>query len=407
MGSAPTWTEPRGRVAAAAMFVVITVLTAAGLTFSVLAGEPLWPNGVSALLLLAFPIVGLLIARRRPRNPVAWLCLTVGVLWASEGAGWGVALYGFARAETAVWPAILAVVSDAFVMPGLFLTATLLLLVFPDGTLPSPRWRWLAWLTVIAITATYVLALFVPTTSGWERPTVDNPLASSRIVALDLIVAPLLLACVIASVFALVRRYRRSVGIERLQLKWLAASGSGAGVMWALAILVAEPLAGEDVAVAVTVAGFALIPIAIGVAVLRYRLYEIDRLVSRTVTYGLVTVMLIGVYAGSTLALGTVMRLVTGQRSSDLVVAASTLTVAALFNPLRHRAQRLVDRRFYRSRYDVGRTVDAFSARLRENIDLDEMQADLTRVVTDTLQPGVIGLWLPGHRRTDGQPASG
>lgn len=384
-------TAPVGPVRAVALsaFVVVTVVAIAGPVVTSLAGEPLWPNTAATVATYVFVLVGGLIAFRRPRNPIGWLCLLAGAAFALEGALWGVALYGFAHPGSVPLPEMWAIVGDAFVMPGLFLMATLLLLLFPDGRLPSPRWRWLARVTVALLLVSLLSGPFLPHQSGWGRPTLDNPMAVEAAEWVEFALVALF-ACVAASVVALIGRYRRSTGIERLQLRWLAAAGAGAVGIWVLAIfVVADPLGREDVAIALTVGGFSLVPVAIGVAVTRYRLFEIDRLISRTVTYGLVVAVLAGVYVTSVLVLGNLF-----PRQSDLGVAASTLVAAALFLPLRRRVQRGVERRFNRSRYDAERELERFAGRLRDELDLDGLTDDLLGVVATTLQPITAGVWI-------------
>lgn len=375
------------RAVALTVFVVITGVAVAGPVVTLRAGEPLWPSAVATLGLYPVTVVGALIAVKRPRNPIGWLCLVVGAAFALEGALWGIALYGFAVPGSVPAPAVWAVIGDAVVMPGLFLMASLLILLFPDGRLPSPRWRWLARITVVLLVAALLTGPFLPTADGWGRPTIENPIAVPVAEWIELSTFGLF-GCVVASVVAVVLRFRRSTGIERLQLRWLAAAATAAVVLWAVAISVADVL-GDETALAITIGGFLLVPIAIGVAVLRYRLFEIDRLISRTVTYALLAGVLASVYVGGVLLLALVL-----PAQSELAVAASTLTVAALFTPLRRRVQVRVDRRFSRSRYDAARTIDAFGARLRDRLDLDDVTADLLDVVAATMQPSSTSLWM-------------
>ncbi|WP_157041893.1 hypothetical protein [Nitriliruptor alkaliphilus] len=382
----------RVRAVARLAFAVTTGLVVAGPVVTFLAGEPLWPNTAATGAMYLFAVVGVLIAVRRPQNPVGWLCLVAGAAFALEGALWAVALYGFAHPGSVPLPEIWAVVGDAFVMPGLFLVATLLILLFPNGRLPSPRWRWLARVTGALLIVALLAGLFLPQQGGWGRPTVDNPLAVEAVEWLDLALVGLF-GCVAASVVALIGRFRRSSGIERLQLRWLAAAGMAAVVLWLIAIFVADDvvLAREDVAIALSVGGFSLVPIAIGVAVTRYRLFEIDRLISRTVTYAAVAAALAAVYVTGVLVLGNLL-----PRQSDLGVAASTLAVAALFLPVRRRVQQAVERRFNRSRYDAERELERFAGRLRDELDLDELAEDLLEAVASTVHPSTAGLWIRG-----------
>jgi len=377
-------------------FGLITVLTGARPILIVLAGEPVSPSNLGGLVLYAFPVVGVLIALHRPGNAIAWLCLAVGMVWALEGALWGAALYGFAQEWKAPLPGLLATAGDSFVMPGLFLMGTLLLLLFPDGRLPSARWRWLARLSLICIVGMYLLSLFNSEPWGWGRPEYDNPLAIDNAGMYE----PALLAlaavgffCVAASVAALIRRYRRAIGVERLQIRWLMAAGALAVLVWFATILLVEfSLSGEELATLVSVGVFVSIPIAIGFAVLRYRLYDIDRIISRTLTYALLTACLGVIYFGLVVGLQAALQSVNG--GSDLAIVVTTLVVAALFLPARRAVQNAVDRRFNRRAYDAARTIDAFSARLREQIDLDTLRYELLAVVDETMQPARVSLWL-------------
>jgi hypothetical protein len=395
MAIAASGREGLARTVAGAVLAFVTGLNVAGPLLTVLAGEPLWPNGVAGLALYPFAVVGALIVFRRPHNLVAWVCLMVGLGVALEGALWGAALYGFARPGAVPGPEVLAVLGDAFVMPSLFLIPTLLLLLFPDGRLPSPRWRWVAWLSGALLAGGLVTGLFVPETGGWGRPTVANPLALDGAEFLDVVFLALF-GCVAAAVVAVVRRFRSATGIVRLQLRWLASAGVCAILMWLVAIVVVAD-GDEQAAVALTLGGFALIPVAIGVAVLRYRLFEIDRLVSRTLTYALVVSVLVVVFAGGVLLVSSLFPL-----QGELAVAASTLAVAALFNPLRRRVQSRVDQRFNRARYDAEQELLRFVGRLRDEPDLDEITQGLLAASTRTMQPSAAAVWLRGTATPEG-----
>jgi hypothetical protein len=232
-----------------------------------------------------------------------------------------------------------------------------------------------------------------------------NPLgiesARSTLSVLMFVVLPLLPVCFVASAVALVRRFHRARGLERLQLKWLATAGALVATLYLSALLGSllkpEPFSGQDpewlkVLQAIAGLSFLLLPVAIGVAVLRHRLYDIDVVINRTLVYGLLTVTLGAVYLGSVLVLQLALRPLTNR--SDLAVAASTLAVAALFRPARARIQSAVDRRFYRSRYDAGRILEAFADRLRHELDLEAVAVDLRDAVRDTVQPAHVSLWL-------------
>jgi hypothetical protein len=337
------------------------------------------------LAMVTAPTVGAVLATRRPRHPVGWLLLGLGASIGLSGFIDGYALYGLlarpGSLPAARWPAIY---SPAVAVAGIACVSFVLLLT-PTGSLPSPRWRW--WARVAgAAPVVYVVALTLNTEP--LDPTyrsVRNPLglhAFQRPIAVTHIVASgVAVVAVVVGALSLVVRFRRARGTEREQLRWVAL----AAVLVSLAILVVLAGMGAGNQLLITWAAgisFAVLPLAIGAAVLRYRLYDLDRIVSRTLAYGLLTVLLGGGYAGLVLGLGQLLG-----RDSSLVVAAATLTVAALFQPARRRVQHAVDRRFDRRRYDAAHTIQAFSDRLRQQVDLDALTAELLAVVDQTMQP--------------------
>jgi hypothetical protein len=266
--------------------------------------------------------------------------------------------------------------------------------VFPTGRLLSARWRPVAWLTA-AITATILaLTALAPTLDLGQRTKLRNPIGLAWIPnpeqsALGPVLLGLLLVCTGAAVVSLVLRFRRSQGVERQQLKWFTY----AGVLlfsWSIVDLVVPDVAPFSMFFGLTIA---LVPVAAGIAVLRYRLYDIDRPINRTLVYGLLTALLGGVYAGAVLVLGQLFGGVTGDPPSWLV-AGATLAVAALFQPARRRIQAVVDRRFNRRRYNAAKTIQAFSTRLRDQVDLDTLSSELLAVVDQTMEPTQASLWL-------------
>jgi hypothetical protein len=279
----------------------------------------------------------------------------------------------------------------------LALAITLLPLLFPTGRPPTRRWRWAGWAAILGISA----FLGGATVSIWYQnvdiatgePSRDAP------VALDLVALAgilLIVAGIIGSIVSMVVRFRRSRGIERLQLMWFVL----ATLVCLVAVFVlffAPPPLDEEWMADVLGVGFLALPISIGIAVLRYRLYDIDRLINRALVYGSLSALLIGAYVLLVVALQALLEPLTS--GSDLAVAGSTLVVAALFRPVRGRVQHTVDRRFYRRKYDAARTVDTFAARLRGEIDLDALTGELRGVVHETVQPAFVSLWLrpPQH----------
>jgi hypothetical protein len=338
--------------------------------------------------------VGAVVASRRHRHSVGWLLLATGLTMVADLAVNGYVRYGVvARPGALPGARYLAGVSFGIFLVWVSLAGFVLLLT-PTGRLPSPRWRWWARVAAAGPVLELLSAAIDPQPLYPEHPEVGNPLAISALhpvqVAVGIVGGAVILVSLVVAAVSLVLRYRRAHGVERLQLRWLAfAAGLAAGL---LAVAVVAGVAGKDgVVLAALAAMVALLPLATGSAILRYRLYDLDRIISRTVAYGLLTVLLGGAYAVVVLGLGQLV----GQQSG--VVAAATLAVAAVFGPARRRMQRVVDRRFNRRRYDAARTVAAFATRLRQQVDLDALSAELLAVVETTMQPTQTSMWLrPG-----------
>ena len=343
---------------------------------------------------LSFATVGAVLLARRPGNRIGWLCWAIGFaitvsFWGSRPV-WAVLADQGRSSAWAVLPQ-LGTIAWLGTLLGLL---PFLVLLFPTGRLLSPRWRPVAWALGLVLGLYLSARLFTPGPVGSGLP--DNPLgieSAKGLLQLVQIMAgvavPFLVLAVMASV---VLRFRRSQGEERLQLKWFTfVVAADVVLIPGLGALTEQfaPVLGELV---IFPAAISLIPIAIGVAVLKYRLYEIDRVINRTLVYGLLTVLLGAVYLAGVFGLGQLLNPVSGE--SALAVAASTLTVAALFQPVRRRVQAVVDRRFNRRRYDAARTVEGFSGRLRDEIDLDTLSVELLAVVEQTMQPTAVSLWL-------------
>jgi hypothetical protein len=340
--------------------------------------------------------VGAALASRRPRHPVGWLLLGVGLAVAlSLLVEWYVK-YGLLVRPGSLPAAEYLVGFIIFSFTVIWLScAGFVLLLTPTGRLPSPRWRWWARLAAVA-PGVVVLGSVVqpdPLSPDWY----GNPLAVPALARVLVVPAVAGIVVVLVSVLvgagSLVVRFRRARGVERLQLRWLAlAAALAAGLL--LVALVAGYLGKDAVVLASMCLCVALLPLATGAAILRYRLYDLDRIISRTLAYGLLTILLGVGYAGVVLGLGRLL-----PQGSSLVVAAATLAVAALFQPARRRIQALVDRRFNRRRYDAARTIAAFSDRLREQVDLATLTAELLAVSDQTMQPTRVSLWLrpPGR----------
>jgi MFS family permease len=335
-----------------------------------------------------FTVMGSLIIARRPGQVIGWLFCAIGL-----SATLSVLAEEYAKYALVTSPESLALglaaawASNWLWVPSVLLPTSFLLLLFPDGQLPSRRWRPLAWLAATVI-ATGMLAIALVPGPLDSLPRVANPLGVDLLGdALDGVLAavgPLYLIVTATCVAAVIVRFRRSRGDERQQLKWFAYAAALILVFLLLNVLAGGP---NNLFLGV---GLTLFPLATGIAVLRYRLYDIDRLINRTLVYATLTAVLGLGYAASVLVMGQLF----GRDRSSLAVAAATLTIAALFQPLRRRVQQAVDRRFNRRKYNAAKTIEAFSARLREEIDLDSLSNELLMVVHQTMEPTTVSLWL-------------
>lgn len=358
---------------------------------------------------LAFPLVGALVATRRPRNPVGWICLADGLLWMVMNASDYYFRYGVTRPGSVAYPVAVGTLANQWLwVPTIGLLGIYLVLLFPDGKLPSRRWRPFAWFSGAAILVLSLTAGFAPGPLE-NQGGVPNPFGLETLPWLEdlsVILLPLLPLCILASAVSMVLRFRRAGPEERLQIKWVAFFAAFAGVTYAGALLGAFILLPQllgsgtpevpgwiDLLVSVAVLGFAGIPVAIGIAVLKYRLYAIDLVINRTLVYGSLTLTLVATYVGAVVVLQRLFVALTGQ-GSTLAVVGSTLLIAALFNPLRRTLQVFVDRRFYRGKYDARKTLEALSARLRDETDLDALGEEAVEVVKETMQPAHVSLWL-------------
>jgi hypothetical protein len=341
--------------------------------------------------------VGAIVASRRPENPVGWLLCLAGVTVSTSSFASQYAIYALlARPGSLPAGEALAWIA-AWQLPIMNGIPVLYLLLFPTGRLPSRRWRPVAWLTVAFVIVGVVLSALSPGAYLGSLGPIRNPLGIEGLTAIYKAVfftmAPLLIGAAVLSVFV---RLRRSVGIERQQLKWFAyaVAAFAVGIILVSVITVVDtPPWFERAGVAFFTLAGAAYPVAIGIAILRYRLYDIDRIINRTLVYGSLTAMLALVYLGGVVGLQATLGGLTGQEST-LAIVASTLLIAALFSPLRRRVQGFVDQRFYRRKYDAAKTLEAFNARLRDETDLDALSGDLVWVASRTVQPDHVSLWL-------------
>jgi hypothetical protein len=315
-------------------------------------------------------------------------------------------VYGLAKPDTVPFPVVIYALVEWLWLPTVGLLAIYLVLLFPDGRLPSRRWRPLAWLSGAVIVLLGVDSVLAPGELT-DLEGVRNPFGlegAPWLVDAEMVLLLLFVACILASAVSLILRYRRSGGEVREQIKWIALAGSFVGLLLSIVLgvlIVAELMRGIGGSTPLWLRGllfvmilsFTGVPVAIGFAVLRYRLYEIDLLINRALVYVSLTATLAAFYLGGVVLLQRLFVLLTGQRSA-LAVVASTLLIAALFSPLRRLVQALVDRRFYRRKYDAAKTLEAFSARLRDGTDLETLSGDLVGVASRTVQPAHVSLWL-------------
>jgi len=353
----------------------------------------------AAAIGLAFSIVGALVASRQPRNAIGWIFLGVGLSTGLSGVAHNFVDYHLADGPDQGWfVGAAAAYSDVGWIPFVLVPATVLLLLFPDGQLVSRRWRFVARCAIAGI----ILGLLTggATEPLQDYPTVNNPFAidSSVLGPLTGLGFLLMIVGIAGSAASLVVRYRHAGHPEREQIKWLATAGAVVAVTFPLMIALYEVLPDRvaDIGIMLSVLG---LPAAAGVAILRYRLYDIDVVINRTLVYGALTATLALTYLGSVLVLQLALSGIT--EGSGLAVAASTLAVAALFRPARARIQEGVDHRFFRRKYHAQQTLEAFAGRLRDEVDLRKLNSELSSVVRETLQPAHVSLWL---RTPKGRP---
>jgi hypothetical protein len=359
---------------------------------------------------LAFPLIGALIASRRPHNPIGWICLATGFLFLLLGVSEYYSVYGITGPESIPFPVGVAWLGNWLWIPAVGLFATYLFLLFPDGRLPSRRWRPLAWFSGAVIVVLSLGFGLAPGPVASLPRRIRNPFGLEGLPWLSdaaNVGFPLLALCILASVVSLVLRYRRSREEEREQIKWIAFSASVVGLLFLIGLVISliygsKPPSWTRLLDSVTALSYTGVPIAVGFAVLKYRLYDIDLLINRTLVYGSLTVTLVALYFGGIVLLQRVFVILTGQQST-LAVVASTLAIAALFVPLRRRVQGFVDRRFYRRKYDARKTLETFSLRLRDETNLEALSDDLVGVVRETMQPAHVSVWL----RPDTVPKGG
>jgi hypothetical protein len=425
--------SPRNAVWLAwSLWVVCAALIALALLLDFLTADVPLPPGerllrlgpslavLTGVLSLAYPTVGALIASRLPTNPIGWIFCGVGLLYGVRRFTGAYADYALLEnielsgGESAAW-------FSTWIGPvGLTLAGTFLMLLFPDGRLPSRRWRIVAWAALLGAMALALANVRMPgplyayhwveNPFGWVGVIGGTYTSYQFLAALSLLGMSLLAASTLAALFSLILRLRRAGADERQQLKWFLFAAVPAVVCLSVVLLqnmvynlTTDLLYGNTVELLpwkvwnymLYVAVFALliVPVFTYIAILRYRLYDIDLLINRTLVYGSLTAMLVALYFGGIVVLQSLIVLLTGQQST-LAVVASTLLIAALFTPLKRRIQAFIDRRFYRRKYDARKTLETFSAQLRNETDLAALSNDLVGMVRETMQPAHVSLWV-------------
>ena len=364
--------------------IALAIAHQGGLPFNA-SDEAAWIDYLEPLL---FPLVGALIAWKRPENSVGWLLLAYSLMRACAGFVASYGQYGVLHPGSLSGAGFMAWLSVwTWSLP--IALIPLILLRFPDGRLPSPRWRWAQRLCFVP-----AALMLGPAIAWYGKPADRYPeiedggyLGAEWVGPIITAMFVTLILSVLVALASLVMRYRRSLGPERQQLKWILLATLLLFLQGIWEIFLPGP---DDLLTALGAVAFAAIPASMGVAILRYRLYDVDRIINRAIVYAVVTGSLVAVYAATVFVAGTVAI----GRDDNLTVAAATLVAAAAFRPVLRRVQGFVDRRFYRRKYDAQQTIDAFGSRLREETDLDELTGDLVGVVRTAMQPSQISIWL-------------
>jgi hypothetical protein len=397
--------------------LLCVVVAVASLILALLNGRTLgeiflaWDGPSLAVLptwTVSFSVVGALIASHRPKNPIGWIFLAEGFCYGLLSAADEYAIYALLTNPGALpWGAEASWLGQWIWAPGLGLSLVFLPLLFPDGHPPSHRWRPVAWLGALSIGLTVVASMILLWPErGPALLTGDESPSHVLQVLVDFIASPMLFVAGLGAVTSLLVRFRQARGNERQQIKWFA-SAAALSLVWILVFGQSTRGLPEAIVALSFLLVIPSIPITTGIAILRYRLYDIDRIINRTLVYGSLTAMLALVYFGGVTVTQALLRTLTGQEKlPQLVIVASTLVIAALFNPLRRRIQSFIDRSFYRKKYDARKTLETFSLKLRDETDLEALNNDLVGVVRETMQPAYVSLWLrpdPPPRGSEGR----
>jgi hypothetical protein len=388
------------RTAAWILWALSSTLTALSLFLLILTSS--YPNVEifdywveSTVIPLSCSTVGALIASRHPENPTGWIFCALGLAAGVRHFGAEYAIYALlAEPGSLPFGEALAWITSWIRVP-YFSLFVFVALLFPDGRLPSSRWRWVAWLTTIVVAVGTILAALSPGATRGLGP-IGNPLGIEGVPNVVRLVELLIFALGIVAGASLFARLRYATWVERQQIKWFAyaitVTASGAILTYTVGEVIGIPWV-RGLGFVVVMVGLVGIPTSVGIAIFRYRLYEIDLIINRTLVYGSLTGLLALFYFGSVTALQYLFSLLTGQ-GNTLAIVASTLGIAALFNPLRRRIQSFIDRRFYRRKYDAAIILEAFGTKLRDQTDLEKLCEDLGEVVDETMQPSHISVIL-------------
>jgi hypothetical protein len=367
--------------------------------------HPYWT--VDTLLAIGFaPVGAVIVPRIFSKNPIGWLFCVIGLPWAVMHFSAQYAIYTL----LAVPGSLPASQAAAWMMCWVWVPAcgliVFLLLLFPDGQLPNRRWRWFAWFSLL-LTVVGVISQALAPGSVYYLHAIHNPLGVEGLPNVGELVQTVMFTLIFVSAGSLFVRRLRASGVERQQLKWFTYSSTLAISGVILTYTISDAIGAlwlEWVGYVVLVVGFIGIPISMGIAILKYRLYNIDLLINRTLVYGSLTATLVALYFGGVAATEAIFRALTGQEEQpQLAIVVSTLVIAALFTPLRRRIQGFIDRRFYRRKYDARKTLEAFSSTLRDETDLEALSDDLVGVVTETMQPEHVSLWLHPDTTSKGE----
>ncbi|HSK83526.1 MAG TPA: hypothetical protein VK902_09020 [Rubrobacter sp.] len=389
---------------ACALSLALTALTVLLIVLLLRSDTPIYYYWLeTSMVAVGYSTVGAIVASRLPESPIGWLFCAIGLTFGLSHFSAEYAAYALlAPSRSLPGGEVFAWLTSWVWVGGLGLIVYLDLL-FPNGRLPSARWRWFARFTAIALLPAAILAALSP--GLILSSTLDNPLGIEGLPNASKAIEAFMYALVVVGASSMLARLRHAGRIERQQIKWFAYA-TAVAISGVILKNTLYPAVGVTwvwwVGLILTTVGVVSSPVAMGIAIFRFRLYEIDLIINRTLVYGSLTAVLAAVYLGGVVLLQYAFRELTGE-GSQLAVVASTLTIAALFIPLRRRIRSFIDRRFYRRKYDARKTLEAFSAKLRNETDLDALSDDLVGVVRETMQPAHVSLWLRPDTSSKGE----